>query len=324
MKHKPNIVFLDEGAIGCDDLDLSPLHKLGHYHSYFYTEPHQIEERIADAQIVISNKVFLLEKHFAACKRLQMVAVPATGYDNIDIAAARRYGVAVANVPSYATTSVVEHTLMMLLCFAHRFSEYRESAVSGEWQKSKSKCYTIYPYQELSGKTLGIIGFGNIGKKLKSVVQALKMQVLVAQIPGRPKRDTTAKKISIESLLQKSDYVSVNCPLTPLTENLLDAKRLSHLRESAVLLNLARGGIVDERAVAELLKKNRLRGYGADAFSTEPLPRHHVLLQKNLSHKVLLTPHMAWASVEGKLRLRDELCANIRAFLQNKKRNRIC
>ncbi len=320
MVQKTNIVFLDEGTIGCDDLDLSNLKKLGTYRSYFHTKPSEVEKRIQNAHIVISNKVQLTEAHFMSCKRLQMVAVPATGYNNVDIVAAKRVGVAVANVPGYATTSVAEHALMMMLCFAHRVFAYHRVSVSGEWQKSKRMCYTALPYHELSGKTLGVIGSGSIGKKLQALVKPFGMQVLEVQIPGRPKHKN---KKDLKSVLQKSDYVSLHCPLTALTQNLLNVERLSWMPVHAVLINLARGGVVDEQAVAKALKGNRLRGYGADAFQMEPLPKSHRLLQMNLRDKIIITPHMAWASVEARTRLRDELCANIKSFLTGKKRNRV-
>lgn len=321
MVAKPHIVFLDEGTIGCDDLDLSPLRKLGTYHSYFHTKPSEVEKRIQNAHIVISNKVSLTETHFKNCKRLQLVAVPATGYNNVDVVAAKRAGVALANVPGYATTSVAEHALMMMLGFAHRMFEYHKVSVSGDWQKSKRMCYTALPYHELSGKTLGIIGMGSIGKKLQALVKPFGMQVLCAQIPGRPKQKN---KINLKTVLQKSDYVSLHCPLTSLTQNLLSAECLSWMPAHAVLINLARGGVVDELAIAKALKASRLRGYGADAFQVEPLPKSHLLLQKNLRDKIIFTPHMAWASVESRTKLRDELCANIKSFLVGKKRNRIC
>lgn len=321
MATKPHIVFLDEGTIGCDDLDLSLLRKLGTYHSYFHTKASDVEKRIHHAHIVISNKVQLTETHFKNCKRLQLVAVPATGYNNVDVLAAKRAGVALANVPGYATTSVAEHALMMMLSFAHRVFEYHQVSVMGGWQKSKRMCYTALPYNELSGKTLGIIGMGSIGKKLQALVKPFGMQVLEAQIPGRPKHKN---KKSLKTVLQKSDYVSLHCPLTSLTQNLLSVECLSWMPAHAVLINLARGGVVDEVAIAKALKANRLRGYGADAFQTEPLPKAHPFLQKSIRDKIIFTPHMAWASVEARTRLRDELCANIKSFLVGKKRNRIC
>jgi len=320
MTVKPKIVFLDEGTIGCDDIDLSPLRKLGSYQSYFHTKPKEVEKRIQHAHIVISNKVQLTAAHFNKCKSLRLIAVPATGYNNVDVVAAKNSGVALANVPGYATTSVAEHALMMMLNFAHRTFEYHNISVSGVWQKSKRMCYTVLPYQELSGKTLGIIGTGSIGKKLQELVRPFGMQVLCAQIPGRPKYKN---KINLKTVLQKSDYVSLHCPLTPLTQNLVNAELLRLLQPHAVLINLARGGVVDEIAIAHALKANRLRGYGADAFQLEPLPKSHLLLQKNIRDKVIVTPHMAWASVEARTRLRDELCANIKSFLLGKKRNRV-
>lgn len=320
MTSKPHIVFLDEGTIGCDDLDLSPLKKLGVYQSYFHTKPSEVQKRIQQAHIVISNKVQLTKEVMLNSKCLKMVAVPATGYNNVDVVAAKRQGVAVANVPGYATTSVAEHALMMMLGFSHRLFEYHAVSVCGEWVKSKRMCYTHFQYQELSGKTLGIVGLGSIGKKLQSLVKPFGMKVMSAQIPGRPKQKN---KLPLATVLKESDYVSLHCPLTPLTQNLINEQRLNQMQPHAVLINLARGAVVDELAVAKALKTNRLRGYGADAFSIEPLPKSHALLHKSLRNQIIFTPHMAWASLEARMLLCDELCANIKSFLDGKARNRV-
>lgn len=322
MKKNPKIVFLDEGTIGCGDLDLSPLKKIGIYQSYFHSTEEQTLKRISSADIVIANKVYLGAKEIENAKHLKMIAVPATGYNNVDLAAAQKHGIVVTNVVGYASIPTSEQALTMMLALGHRLLPYQQSTMTGEWQKSKQSCYTAYPFSNLNGKTLGIIGYGNIGKRLATMAKAIGMHVLVGKIPKRQYKNRS-HLVSLDVLLKQSDYISLHCPLTPLTHHLINESRLQKMKPTAFLINTARGDVVDENAVAKALEKNKISGYAADAFSKEPLPKNHPFYKKTIRQKVLLTPHMAWASREARLILRDELVKNIQSFLKGKIRNRV-
>lgn len=308
--------------MGCDNLDLSVFKKLGQYKAHFATTPKQFNTHAKNADIIITNKVYVGRKQMAAVPNLKLIAIPATGYNNVDLEAAKDHGVAAANVPSYATIPTSEHALSFLLAFSHRLVENHNASVSGEWQKSEQACYTAYPFQNLAGKTLGVVGYGTIGKRVAKVAKALDMNVLVAKLPGRSAKGAV-KRVPLKTLLKKVDYLTLHCPLTEQTHHLIDKAALSLMPKTAVIVNTARGAVVDEVAVAKALKAGKLRGYAADAFSEEPLSLKHPLFDKKIRDRVLFSPHIAWASFEAREILVAEVAKNIQAFLKGKKRNRI-
>ncbi len=319
----PTLVFLDVSSVDWwGDIDLSPLRRLGRFKVYPDTTPAQMIPRSREADILITNKCLLGEKELIKLPQLKLIAVTATGVNNIDLKAAQNRGVAVTNVPGYSTKTVAEHALAFLLAFSHRLLEHHSSALSGKW--SRSPLYTLvdYPFHDLNGKTLGIIGFGNIGREVARLTRGFGMKILVARIPGR-NYPSSSRRLSLRGVFQKSDYVTIHCPLTKQTNQLINRSRLRWMKPTACLLNLARGPIVDEEAIANALAKNRLAGYATDVLFQEPPPRSHPLFRKNLADKVLITPHVAWASVESRQRLIDETAKNIEAFKKGKKRNRI-
>lgn len=329
VKKNPKIVFLDAASLDLGDLDMSPVFQLGSYRALPRSAPGKLPKPAQEADILLTNKVELGEAELAALPQLKLICVTATGVNNIDLPAAQACGIAVCNVAGYSTPSVVEHALMMLLSFSHRLLEHDGACKSGAWSRSPLFTLLDYPFAELRSKTLGIIGYGHIGRQVGRIAKAFGMQVIVAKLPGRnyaakkEKKNASVKRVPLSLLLRQSDFVSLHCALSDKTKHLMNAQSLALMKPSAYLINMARGPIVEEQAVAEALNKNRLAGYGTDVTATEPIPKNHPFLKKTMKHKVILTPHVAWASRESRQRLVDELGKNIAAFLKGKKRNRL-
>ncbi len=321
-KNKIKIVFLDAASVDLGDIDCSALKRQGDYQAYPQTQEHQILERCHDADIVITNKVFLHEKELKQLPRLKFIAVSATGYNNIDLKACEHQKIAVANVAGYSTASVSEQALLFLLNFSHRFEENQEVCVNGAWSKSNYYAELSNPYQNLAGKTLGIVGYGHIGKQLARVAKVLGMKILIAKIPGRKYSDAL-KRVSLKELCSKSDYISLHCPLSKETQHLFNAKVFADMKRKPYLLNLARGPIVNETDVLKAIHQNLISGYATDVLEQEPPPANHPFFQKKYRHKILLSPHIAWASQESRQNLVNEIAENIAAFKKKKKRNRI-
>ena len=321
MQKKPKIVFLDTATVDRQDLDLGDFLSLGQVTCYPRTTPSQIISRCKKATLVVTNKCVLGEKELAALPDLRLIAVTATGYNNIDTFAAKKKKIAVANVAGYSTVTVAEHTILFLLALSHRLLKH-DGAAKRAWSSSLTYAILDYPYLELAGKTLGVIGYGNIGRKVKKLAEALGMKVLVAKLPARtyPK---SSKRTSLAEIFRKSDYITLHSALSPYTRHLIDTKALSVFKKTAYLLNLSRGPLVDEKAVARALLKNKLAGYATDVMETEPPPLKHPFWNLKLKDKIILTPHIAWASREARQRLMNEVTKNIQAFLNGKKRNRV-
>ncbi len=316
------IVFLDAPTVDLGDILLKKLKVQGSYTGLSLQNHDPLPNSACEADILIANKYYLGQEEFQKCPRLRLICVAATGTNNIDLEGAKQRGIGVCNVAGYSTPTVVEHTLMFLLAFGHRLMEHHLSSVNGEWSRSPSFALLKFPYHDLKGKRLGIIGYGHIGRGVGKIAKALGMVVSVARMPGR-KYSTKEKRVSLKSLLQTSDFVTLHCPLTSLTENLMDGEKLSWMKSSAYLLNLARGPIVDEAAVAKALQSGKLAGYASDVLRQEPSPSDHPFFQPGVREKILLTPHIAWASQESRQRLMDEIAMNIEAFRKGRKRNRL-
>ncbi len=268
---------------------------------------------------MISNKVLIDRSLMAACTRLKLICIAATGTNNVDLEAAAELGIAVTNVTAYGTPSVVQHVFSLILSLATRQPQYREAVARGDWQRASQFCLLDYPIWELSGKHLGILGYGELGRAVARVAQAFGMQVLVAQRPGGPPQ---AGRIPLEDLLPRVDVLSLHVPLAQNTRNLIGARELSLMQPHALLINTARGGIVDEAALADALIGGRLGGAGVDVLSKEPPSDGNPLLNPQLPN-LILTPHIAWASLESRQRLVNEIEANIRAYLAGESRNRV-
>lgn len=310
------IVFLDQATITLqNDIDFTPFSALGDYVAYANSNEQKIVERAGDAEIIIVNKAPITAKVISQLPRLKLVTVIATGYNNIDLHAAEKKGITVCNVAGYATTSVPQHTFALLLNLATRTCQYNSDIQQGAWQKAETFTLLTYPTFELADKVIGIIGFGNIGRGVARIAEAFDMKVMVYS-QSLPNSDP--RKAELDTLLRESDIVSVHCPLTPKTENLIDAPEISRMKPGAVIINTARGGVVNEAALAEALNAGHLAGAACDVLTEEPPRNGNVLFgAKNL----ILTPHSAWSTREARQRLVAETAANIQAFLQGKKRN---
>lgn len=302
--------FLDLASVDRGDLDLSPLMaSCAVWKLYEATPPEQVAERIADAEVVVTNKVVVGEEHLRSATRLRLVCVAATGTNNVDLEAATRLGIAVRNVLGYATPSVVQHCLARILSHFSRLPEYRASVAAGDWCRSEHFCLLDHPIDEIAGKTLGIVGFGELGRALARAAECLGMAVLVAARPGGDER---AGRIPLSDLLPRVNVLSLHCPLTPETQGLIGASELRRMKPDALLMNTARGGIVDEPALADALRAGWIGAAALDVLSVEPPPPGHPLLAPDIPN-LSLTPHVAWASRGARQRLLEGVAANIEA-----------
>ncbi len=315
-------VLLDRDSLQVnDDLELTALEgSTPEWRSYAATEPGQTAGRVADAQVVVSNKVLINDEVMAASPNLKLIAVAATGYNNVDVAAAHRRGIAVCNVRRYATPSVVQHTLSLILALTTRLFEHRADITTGQWQRSEQFCLLNHPIRELHGRTLGIVGYGELGRAVAAAAEAaFGMRILIAQRPGG---EPQPGRVPLDELLGQVDVLTLHCPLDENTRGLIGAAEIAKMRDDALLINCARGGLVDEQALVAALREGRLGGAGFDVLSEEP-PRHgNPLLADDIPH-LILTPHNAWASRESRQRLVDQVAENIRAFLDGAPRNLI-
>lgn len=319
---KTLIYFLDADTVDLGDLNMASLTKAGSYHALRLRSLARLPKNLSRAEVVISNKFQLGETQLARLPALKLICVAATGVNNVDLDAAQRRGIAVCNVAAYSTATVAEHAVMFLLALAHRLPEHHRAVLEGAWSQGPHFALLDFPFSDLVGKKLGILGYGAIGRRVAKLARALGMEILLGRLPGRsysPKE----KRLSLCSLLGRSDYVTLHCPLTPQTRHLIDAEKLRWMRPTAYLLNLARGPIVDEMAVAAALRAGKLAAYATDVMEREPPSADHPLFSPRLQGKVLFTPHIAWASRESRQRLIDEIAQNILSFLRGGKRNRI-
>jgi glycerate dehydrogenase len=311
-------VVLDLASIDRGDLDLQHLHRACRdWRLYDATATEMALSRIRGASIVVTNKVVLDRATLAGASRLRLVCIAATGTNNVDIEAALELGIQVRNVVRYATPAVVQHVFGLILALTTRLLDFHNAVRVGAWQRSHQFCLLDYPIRELAGQTLGIVGYGELGQGVGQVAEAFGMQVLVAQRPGGPPRDG---RLALEELLPRVDVLTLHCPLTEATRNLIGERELGLMRRDALLINTARGGIVDEAALASALRSGQIGGAGVDVLTREPPREGNPLLASDLPN-LILTPHVAWASRESRQRLIDEVAVNIEAFLQGRERN---
>jgi glycerate dehydrogenase len=275
--------------------------------------------RVADAEVLFSNKVKLPRAAIEAAPHLKMIGVLATGYDIVDLEAAREKNVVVCNVPSYSAAFTAQTTWALILELAHRVGAHDSAVKDGQWSRQEYFSFWNYPLIELDGKTLLIVGLGNIGRRVATIGKAFGMKVLAAQLPGRAaKSDAEFPYIPLEKGLAEADVVSLHCPLSPQTRELINAERLQLLKPSTLLVNVSRGLLVDEAALAAALEEKRLAGYAADVLSAEPPPDSNPLLH---APNCIVTPHLAWASIECRRRILETSVGNLRAFLNGTPQN---
>ncbi|WP_456372141.1 2-hydroxyacid dehydrogenase [Thiolapillus sp.] len=312
-------VFLDYASIDTGDLDRS--HLAATVESWDWhdaTDPGQISERLKGADIVVSNKVPLSEALLAGAPRLKLVCIAATGTDKIDLEAAARLDIQVSNVVRYATPAVVQHVFALILALSTRLIAYHEEVREGEWQAQGNFCLLNHPISEISGKTLGIVGSGELGQGVARVAECFGMKVLFAQRPGS--EHLLPERTPLHKLLSQVDILSLHVPLADNTRNLIGPAELALMKPGALLINTARGGIVEEQALADALRSGHLGGAGMDVLTREPPPDDNPLLANDIPN-LILTPHTAWASREARQRLLDEIAHNITAFRQGRARN---
>ena len=312
-------VILDAGSLG-ENVDLSPLTRLPFtWKIHHHTQPHEVIERIEEATVVLSNKVCLRETHLMVAKSLKMIAVLATGTNNIDLKTAHDRGILVSNARNYSTESVVEHTLRLMMALAGNLSAYQKDVKEGAWSLTPFFCLLSHPIVELRRRLLTIVGYGHQGQRLKTIAQALGMNVEIAARPGHP---SSEQRRPLEELLPLTDVLSFHCPLTPETENLLNRTNIFKLKKGAFVINCARGGIVNEEALVEVLNEGHLGGAGIDVLSVEPPPPSHPFW--GVKHpNFIVTPHMAWGSQTSRQKLVEETATNITSFLSGSHRNQV-
>ncbi|HKS93754.1 MAG TPA: NAD(P)-dependent oxidoreductase [Gammaproteobacteria bacterium] len=314
-------VFLDLDTVSREgDVDLAPLRKvLTQLRTFAATPVEQVASRVADAEVVITNKVKLGAAALAQFARVRLVCVAATGTNNIDLEAARARGIAVNNVPAYSTLSVVQQVFAFVLALTQHLKEYETLLQQGAWRRAPQFTLLDYPIRELAGKTFGILGYGDTGRAVARVAEALGMQVLIA---ARNSADTRPGRLPLAQLLPQVDVLSIHVPLLPDTRHLIGRAELARMKRDALLINCARGGIVDESALAEALRAHRLGGAGVDVLSEEPPVRGNALLEPGIPN-LIVTPHTAWATREARQRVVSEMALNIAAFAQGQPRNRV-
>lgn len=311
------IVILDAYAANPGDLSWDEFAALGELTVYDRTAPEDVAARIGDAEVVFINKVRLTDDIFAACPNLKLVSILATGYNIVDLAAAKRRGITVCNVPGYSTRAVVQMTFALLLEICQQVGLHSGAVHTGRWQTCPDFCFWDRPLIELDGKTMGIVGYGAIGSAVGTVAQALGMKLLVTARHEKPVPEG-ARFVSLPELLAQSDVVSLHCPQTAENARMIDAGALAQMKDGAILLNTARGGLLDEQAVADALRSGKLLAAGMDVVSAEPIRADNPLLT---APNCFLTPHIAWAPLETRRRLQAISAENLRAFLAGKPQN---
>lgn len=313
-------VLLDWSTMG-PDLDLGEMRRLLPDLEVFDETPDdKIAERIRDAEIVLGNKVILSEALFAGAPKLRFIGLTATGTDNVDVAAAQRRGIAVSNIRAYCTQSVVEHVFGCLLSLAHNLSAYDRDVRAGAWQRADDFCLITHPIDQLSTMTLGIIGYGALGQGVARAAETFGMRVIVAARPGSTR--IPDDRVSFDELLAKSDVISLHCPLNDTTRGLFGAREFRKMKNTAILINTARGALVDTLALAEALRAGELRAAAIDVLPKEPPVAGDPLLDYE-GDNLIITPHIAWGTLSARQNAIDELTANIAAFLEGRARNRV-
>lgn len=305
-------VFLDHSSLDLGDLDLSSLRGcFDDLQLYPSTAAHEVAERLQGVSVVVSNKVQLDAATLAACPDLKLILVAATGTNNVDLQAARAQGIVVSNCQGYGTPSVAQHTLALLLALATRLPDYQQAVAEGKWAQAKQFCLLDFPIVELEGKTLGLLGHGELGGAVARLAEAFGMRVLAGQLPGRPARDD---RLSLDELLPQVDALTLHCPLNDSTRHMLGAAELALLKPGAFVVNTARGGLIDEQALADALRSGHLGGAATDVLSVEPPVHGNPLLAADIP-RLIVTPHSAWGAVEARQRIVGQLAENAQAFL---------
>lgn len=311
MTNTARAVFLDHPSLDLGDLDLGPLRScFSDLQLFARTTPEQVIERLKGATVAITNKIVIDAQAMAASPELKLILISATGTNNVDLAAARQHGITVCNCQGYGTPSVAQHTIMLLLNLATRLADYQKAVGEGRWQQASQFCLLDYPIVELAGKTLGLLGHGELGSAVGRLAEAFGMRVVLGQIPGRPARPD---RLPLEQLLPQVDALTLHCPLNEHTRNFIGARELALLKPGAFVVNTARGGLIDEQALAEALRSGHLGGAATDVLSVEPPVQGNPLLAGNIP-RLIVTPHNAWGSREARQRIVGQMSENAQGF----------
>ncbi len=310
-------VILDCDSLGPDDLDFTELYDLPiEWTVYPNCLESQVVDYIADADIVLTNKTAISASTMAQAPRLKLITLTATGTNVVDLEAAKARGIVVSNAVNYGTASVVQHTWTLILALTTNLQPYSRSAMEGGWAQSKYFCLLEYPVRELAGKTLGIVGAGDLGTGVAKIAEAFGMQVVFAALPGRSYSDDLPR-VGLMDMLPMVDVLSLHCPLTPQTERLISTPQLALMKKSAILINTARGAIIDEQALKQALISGEIAGAGLDVLSVEPPVNGNVLLDTEISN-LIVTPHSAWIAKEARQRLITQMTENISTFMNGR------
>ena len=305
-------VFLDVASLDQQDLDLTVLQQqFAELTLYPKTAKHEVLARVQSTDVIITNKVVIDADVIKQCPTLKLILISATGTNNVDLAYAKQQGIVVCNCQGYGTAAVAQHTLMLMLNLATSFAQYQQAVQQGQWNQSEQFCLLDFPIVELQGKTLGILGYGELGQAVARLAKAFGMQVVVGQLPNRP---VDASRLTFEALLQQADFISLHCPLTDDTRDLIDEAAFNQMKPSAFLINCARGGIVKEAALLQALKTGRIAGAAIDVLMVEPPKAGNILLDAALPN-LLITPHSAWGSVDARQRIVQQMLENTQAFM---------
>lgn len=313
-----NIVVLEQNSIGLD-IDLTIYEEFGNV-TYYGNTVHEVAERIKDADIVIANKARLNEESMKDAPNVKLICEFATGYDNVDLEYCKKRGIAVANVVDYSTPAVAQHTFAMALYLLERLPYYDNYVKSGTYASQDRFSNFDKPFLELEGKRWGIVGLGNIGKKTAKIAKAFGCEVVYYSVTGK-NSNQEYKRVEFDELLETCDFISVHCPLSDLTKNLIDYNAMKKMKKTAILLNVARGPVVNNADLYRSLIEGEIYAAGLDVLEKEPITEDNPLSKIKDSEKLIITPHMAWASTESRTRLAVEVYENIKAFLNGEKRN---
>ena len=318
-------VYLEKGAVSRGDLSLDPITSLMDTTVYENTTEENKFEHIGDAEIVYDNKIIFDEETFQKLPKLKYIGVCATGYNVIDLEAAKRHGVTVTNVPAYSTESVAQLAWGFIIELASRISEHNASVHNGDWVRSETFCYWNHPIMELAGKTIGIIGYGNIGSRMAEIALAFRLKVRIYTAhPDKYKDDPIIRGqgdirfVSLDEIWKDSDIITLHCPMNKDTEKLICRETIDKMKDGVIIINVSRGGLVNEQDLADALASGKVAAAAADVVTVEPMKADNPLLT---APNLCLTPHLAWASLEARSRLIDVVSSNVKAYLNGEKLN---
>lgn len=321
MSSKPKAVFLDFATLG-PNVDTRALEELVDLRCHACSDLFEVGPRIEDCDVAIVNKSRLTGDAIREAKRLKLIALVATGSDNVDLAAAKERGVAVANIRNYCSTSLSQHVFALVLCLTQQVHRYDALVREGAWQRSRTFALFDFPIRELAGRTLGIVGSGALGQAVARLGEAFGMRVAVAARLGTPRAEVAADRVYFADLLEQADVLTLHCPLNATTRHMIGAAELARMKRTALLINTARGGLIDSHALAEALRKGEIGGAGIDVLATEPPSDDEPLLAPDIPN-LIVTPHVAWAAQEARQRALDQVTENIADFLRGGKLRRL-